>query len=255
MAGRAERQRTGRSSARSPDDSAPPDDRPTRGAIDAGRVSAIVAAAEEAAERIRTEAESRMHERVAEGARAAENRIRAAEEEAEELLDAARRQAEHLATTVEAEAEDTRTRAAERAGEEVRTAEAQAARLRDDAQLEADGLRDDARASADRERVEAAREAQELVVTARAAADAARDQGRELTGNLLELSGSLRANAERLMRDIHRTHQALTAQLDAVEGIARPWLGGEGASDPARRGEPLPRAEGDFDVPDFIPSR
>jgi hypothetical protein len=254
MAGGADKQRTS-PSARSSDDSAPLADRPTRGAIDAGRVSAIVAAAEEAAERIRAEAEWRMHERVAEGARAAENRIRAAEEEADELLDAARRQAEHVATTAQGEAEDTRTRATERAGEEVRTAEAHAARLRDDAQLEADGLRGDARASADRERVEAAREAQELVVTARAAADAARDQGRELTGNLLELSSSLRANAERLMRDIHRTHQALTAQLDAVEGIARPWLGGGGAPDQAHRREPLPRPEGDFDVPDFIPSR
>jgi nicotinamidase-related amidase len=255
MGGGAEQQRTAGASARSSDDTAPLADRPTKGAIDAGQVSAIIGAAEEAAERIRAEAEERMRERVAEGARAAENRIRAAEEEADELLDAARRQAEHLVATAQSEAEDARTRASERAGEELRTAEAQAARLRDDAQLEADGLRGDARASADSERAEAAREAQELVVTARTAADAARDHGRELTGNLLELSSSLRANAERLMRDIHRVHLALTAQLDAVEGVARPWLGGRGGSDDTRRREPVSEAEGDFDVPDFIPSR
>jgi hypothetical protein len=254
MAGGADEQHAASPSAPASDDSAPPAGRPTRGAIDAGRVSAIVGAAEEAAERIRAEAEWRMRERVAEGARAAEQRIRAAEEEADELLDAARRQAEHLVVTAQAEAEAARTHAAERAGAEVRAAEEEAARLRNDAQLEADAVRGDAQASADLERAGAAREAQELVVTARSAADAARDQGKELTGNLHELSSSLRANAERLMRDIHRTHQALTAQLDAVEGIARPRLGDGSAPDESRR-EPLPRAAGDFDVPDFIPSR
>src|SRR5437899_784685 len=45
----------------------------------AERVAAIVAAAEEAAEKLRAEAEARMRERIAEGDRAAEYRMRAAE--------------------------------------------------------------------------------------------------------------------------------------------------------------------------------
>ena len=76
------------------------------------------------------------------------------------------------------------------------------------------------------------------------------------TGDLQELSGSLRANAERLVRDIRRTHQALTARLEAVEAAAGNARGGERASPseaPARR--PPADAEEDFDVPEFMPPR
>ncbi len=63
---------------------------------DAERVSSILTAAEDTAERIRKEAEDRVRERIAEGQRAADNRVRAAEEEAAEILASARVEAERL---------------------------------------------------------------------------------------------------------------------------------------------------------------
>jgi len=61
----------------------------------AERVGTIVAAAEQAAEQIRLRTESRMRARIAEGERAAQNRIRAAEEEAADILRMARAEEDH----------------------------------------------------------------------------------------------------------------------------------------------------------------
>ena len=58
------------------------------------RVAAIIASAEHAATGLREQAEARARERIAEGDRAAENRVGAAEAEAEEILRCARAQAE-----------------------------------------------------------------------------------------------------------------------------------------------------------------
>ena len=49
------------------------------------RVAAIIASAEQAAAGLREQAEARARERIAEGDRAAENRVGAAEAEAEEI--------------------------------------------------------------------------------------------------------------------------------------------------------------------------
>src|ERR1039458_5100172 len=65
-----------------------------------GRVASIVGAAERAAADLREQAETRSRERIAEADRAADNRVLAAEEEAEDILGTARAQAE--ATTNEA---------------------------------------------------------------------------------------------------------------------------------------------------------
>src|SRR4051794_16555163 len=65
----------------------------TRAEIGSARVEAIIKAAEEAAERMRHEAEWRMRERIAEGTRAAENQGQAAEGGAGEILNAAPAQA------------------------------------------------------------------------------------------------------------------------------------------------------------------
>src|SRR5438552_786597 len=58
------------------------------------RVAAIIASAEQAAAGVREHAEARARERIAEGDRAAENRVGAAEAEAEEILRSARAHAE-----------------------------------------------------------------------------------------------------------------------------------------------------------------
>src|ERR1700722_5252613 len=75
-----------------------PKRRRARSAVTADRVGTIVAAAEQAAEDIRLRTEARMQERIAEGARAAENRVRAAEDEAAEIVKEAREEAERAKT-------------------------------------------------------------------------------------------------------------------------------------------------------------
>jgi hypothetical protein len=60
------------------------------------RVQEILAAAEQAAEEMRLQAERRMESRIAEGGRAAANRMQAAEAEALEILAGAQEQADKL---------------------------------------------------------------------------------------------------------------------------------------------------------------
>ena len=82
----------------------------------ADRVAAIITAAEEAAERIRLEAETRMEARIAEGDRAANNRVRAAEEEAADILASARADAQRVRGDAESRALETMARAEDQAG-------------------------------------------------------------------------------------------------------------------------------------------
>src|ERR1700730_2785164 len=58
------------------------------------QVAGIVDSAERAAHELRAQADTRARERIAEAARAADNRVQAAEAEAQEILHAARAQAE-----------------------------------------------------------------------------------------------------------------------------------------------------------------
>lgn len=193
------------------------------------RVGAIVAAAEEAAERMRADAEDRMRERIAEGDRAADNRLQAAEAEARELLAEAR-----------AEAEALRNRAA---GEALQTVAS--------AQEEADRLRATATADTSEQRERTRREAQEMLKRARSVADDVSAEGTELGANLYQLSSSLRANAERLLGDVASAHQALTAEIDRVDPQSSPA--------PASRRQIRPRSteedNGDLEIPEFLPRR
>ena len=190
--------------------------------VSAARVAAILTAAEEAAERIRADAEARMEARIAEGDRAAVNRVRAAEEEAAEILAAAK-----------AEADQIRGEAEGRALETMARAEDQASRAAD----------------------EARKRAADLLRDARAVAGDVKSEGVELTEHLRELSDSLRSNAGRLLRDILDAHAALTAELDRVDGGA-PASAVEAEAGP-RSGRPerraRPRIDGDLDVPEFMP--
>ena len=106
-------------------------------------------------------------------------------------------------------------------------------------------------------------------------------EGTDLSGNLSELSASLRKNAERLLRDVHLAHARLTANLDQATppGPAEPSLrardeeeaqaGAEAARDDApppgasaagrgrgrgrRRASTTPEPPDDLDVPEFLP--
>jgi hypothetical protein len=184
--------------------------------VSAARVAAILTAAEDAAERIRAEAEERLDARVAEGDRAAENRVRAGEEEAAEIIAEARAEAERIRGEAEGRALETMARAEDQASQ-----------------------------AADESR----RRAADLLRDARAVAGDVKAEGVELTEHLRELSDSLRTNAGRLLRDILDAHAALTAELDRVDG------GAPAAAVEPRGARPAPgrSSGGDFDVPEFVP--
>src|SRR5205823_12769254 len=100
--------------------------------------------------------------------------------------------------------------------------------------------------------------------TSKAAHGAARDvltEGSELSGNLSDLSDSVRRNAERLLKDVKLAHARLTAELDQATPNGGP--GGTSAAAPApatarpprrrERGAPPDRRDTDFDIPEFLP--
>jgi hypothetical protein len=197
----------------------------------ADRVGAIVEAAEQAADDLLERTEERVRARIAEAARAADNRVKAAEAEAEELREEARRlladaqrDAESVRLEALADIERLREQAMADAAERVRVAEARAVELRDSARAEA----------------------REIVADA---SDAARDvlrDGTRLSGHLRELSDSLRTNAELLLRDVRGAHAQMAAQIEQAERIAP----GAAAAATERTS-----AERDLDVPEFLPPR
>jgi cell division septum initiation protein DivIVA len=201
----------------------------------AERVAAIVAAAEASAAEMLEHAERRMEERIAEGSRAAQNRVDAAEAEAQEILREAREQAAGVVANASAEAAQARTAAESEALAIMARAEEEAARVRGDAEAQASA------------RLESSQQqARDLVSEARAVAEEARVEGLDLTDNMRELSGSLRSNAERLVRDIQRAHARLTAALDQIDGGATALP----STRPDRGRDDPPDV---FDVPEFIP--
>jgi cell division septum initiation protein DivIVA len=88
------------------------------------RVQGILAAAEQAGEEMRLQAERRMQARIDEGARAADQRVQAAEAEALEVLAAAQEEAGRMVEQARAEAGALRDAAREQAREIVAEASA-----------------------------------------------------------------------------------------------------------------------------------
>ena len=164
---------------------------PSRGAARsaADQVAGILSAAEQTAERIRSETETRAGERIAEGERAAQYRITAAEEEAAEILQSARADAERI-------------------GREARKS--------------ADAALAEAEQAAARSREETERHTRELISEARATAQEVRSEGMELVANMRQMGDSMRANAERILRDVQGVHSHLVARIERVERAARP---------------------------------
>ncbi|MBV9311677.1 MAG: hypothetical protein JOZ73_12645 [Solirubrobacterales bacterium] len=242
----------------------------------AEQVGVIIAAAEETAERITSEAEDRSRERIAEGERAAEKQIRAAAQEAEGIVGRAREKAEQVTS----KAEQSKQAKAKEAKSLLNKARQDAERVRKEARDDAERMRSEAQAAAAAEREAAAAGANELLSQARITSSDVQSEGLELVGNLRSMSDSLRANAERLLRDVQLVHSRMVAELDRVDGganrtsgrvRARRAPGGtppsrsvdEGAAtqvfrseNPRSRRERPPQVseEGDvLDVPEFIP--
>ena len=155
--------------------------------------------------------------------------LAAAEQAAEELrVDAERRMRERIAEGDRA------------AANRVQAAEAEALEILAAAQEEADRLLADARRQATEMTDDARRQAREVVNEAGAASREVLRDGTELSGHLRELSGSLRSNAELLLRDIRLAHAEMTARLDQAA--------------PADTGS-TGRGIDDLDVPEFHPGR
>ncbi|HEX4344794.1 MAG TPA: hypothetical protein VHZ31_04465, partial [Solirubrobacteraceae bacterium] len=129
---------------------------------------------------------------------------------------------------------------AERAADlRVRAADEEAAQVREEAdRYERDEL--------DR----AAASARVLLGEARTVAREVLHDGEQISGHLRELADSLRANAERLLRDIRDVHEELVSRLDQADPSH--WTGAAPAPAVAAPA-PVERAV-ELDVPEFIPS-
>ena len=205
------------------------------------RVEAIIVAAEQAADELRTNAERRSIERIAEADRAAENRVTAAEAEAAEIVAEAQRRAAALHET--AESAVARIRA---------EAEAQAAKIIDNAQTEATETQRIAEVFAAETRDSADREAREHGRRAREAAGDVLAEGEEISGNLRALGDSLHTNADRLLRDVVTAHRGFIASLERA-GVPLPENGS--SPSPASRPEPARAGAAFGEIPEFIPDR
>ncbi len=218
----------------------------------AQQVASIIEAAERTAEQIRAEAEKQVRQRIAEVQRAAENQVSAAEEEAEEILASAREEATRIRAEAKAEAEQAVAKATDQ-GLEIM------GRAGDDAEQ--------TRAEAAKEREETAWRAKELMRDASETAAGVDREAVHAVGNLRELGDSLRANAERLLKDVQTVHARMVAQIERVEAAAgtatparrspRDGAGrsaGSGAERSGRARRPSP-SDGDdeLDVPEFLP--
>lgn len=196
----------------------------------ADRVGAILGAAEDSAKRMLEQTEGRVRDRIAEGDRAAGNRVQAAEEEAAEILAEARAQAETAKNHA--------------------TSEALAIVAR--AQENADSVMSEARADALRATEAAEQRSRELMSDARATATEVRDEGRELVANLREMGDALHSNSERLLRDVQRAYSQLVSRLDGIDGELTATPRSQGGS--TARELPAPPTNGEvLDVPEFIP--
>jgi vacuolar-type H+-ATPase subunit H len=205
--------------------------------IASARVAAIVEAAERAADELRDQTRREADARLAAADRDHADRLADAEAQAREILETAQRQADALL----AEARD------------------QAARLRAGAEGDAAGLRRDSEA-----------QAREIVTGAHATARHVLHDGTALSEQLDQLSGSLRRNAERLLRDIQLAHEAMVAELEEAapddggtavaeappdqddEDVVRAWRGDDG-HEPETAGEAPATIRTDFGIPEFLP--
>jgi cell division septum initiation protein DivIVA len=151
-----------------------------------------------------------------------------------EIVDAAEHAAEQLRAQGERKMQERIAEGNRAAENRVKAAEAEALEVLSAAQDEADKVRESAR-----------EDACDIIGEARAIAREVLRDGTELSGNLRELSDSLRANAELLLRDVRLAHAEMTARLDQ-SGIP------SGEDLRVSRG---PAPTSDLDVPEFHPGR
>jgi hypothetical protein len=234
----------------SPSNATAPARRPRGGAAStADQVGTIVAAAELAAEQIRLRTEARMRDRIAEGDRAAENRIRAAESEAFDIVKSALQEAERAKSVAASEALGILAKAHDDADRTRQEAE----EVKAASTSEALAILAKANEEAEADTVKAKAQSREILGEARVAAADVLSEGTELVQNLREMGDSLRANASLLLQDIQQIHARMVAELDRVDGGASriPIPRAAEREPAARRRSPIDSDE--LEVPEFIP--
>ena len=147
----------------------------------------------------------------------------------EEILTAAEESADRIRDEAESRMRERIAEGDRAAKNRIEAAEAEALEILANAQAEAEKVIAAAREEARAHVAEATGSAREVL----------RD-GTELSGNLRELSDSLRTNAELLLRDVRLAHAEMTARLDQAS--------------PADTTVPPPPGL-DLDVPEFHPGR
>ena len=156
--------------------------------------------------------------------------LHGASERVAEILEAAEDSADRIRQDAERRMRERIAEGERAAQHRIEAAEAEALEILANAQVEADKITSAARD-----------EARAIVAEASGSAREVLRDGTELSGNLRELSDSLRTNAELLLRDVRLAHAEMTARLDQGAG-------------PATTGAPPPPGL-DLDVPEFHPGR
>ena len=205
--------------------------------IASAKVAAIVDAAERAAAELREHTEADVAATLAEAERERDRTVRAVQDEARGIVEAARREGEVVKAEAVADAQRMRVEAAAEAREIHRVAEA---------------------------------EAREIVTGAYASARTVLRDGTALSEQLEQLSGSLRRNAERLLKDVQLAHDTMTAELESAAPGGKPLVPpGRCREDVPAESELAARHSDDgfgsaaedhgatiktgFDIPEFLP--
>jgi vacuolar-type H+-ATPase subunit H len=145
-----------------------------------------------------------------------ENQVAQASARVADIVAAAERAADELYAQAEVRMRE-RIAEGDRAAENrVEAAESEAFEILANAQEQADKIVREAQARADEIRDSARQDARDIVGEASTTARGVLRDGTELSGHLRELSESLRANAELLLRDVRMAHSEMNARLDQV---------------------------------------
>lgn len=171
-----------------------------------------------------------------------ENQVAQASARVADIVAAAERAADELYAQAEKRMRERIAEGDRAAHNRVEAAESEAFEILANAQEQADKIVKEAQARADEIRDAARQDAREIVGEASAAARGVLRDGTDLSGILRELSDSLRANAELLLRDVRMAHSEMNARLDQVV---------PDASAPDRPSTIV----SDLDVPEFHPGR
>ena len=163
-----------------------------------------------------------------------------------EILTAAETTAETIRRDAEARMRQRIAEADRAADNRIAAAEAEALEVLANAQDEAQKVREAAEQFAKETRDAARVEARQIVNEASGSAREVLRDGTELSGNLRELSDSLRTNAELLLRDVRLAHAEMTARLDQLSPAE---------TESAKLQAAAAALDDTLDVPEFHPGR